>query len=497
MLGLVVNLVDRVDIGSAATRVGLVSYGGVAESVFYLSNYTSKDALKAAILAVPFLGGSTSSLAAALREMSLVQFTPAMGDRLGVANIAVLVTDGPDPASNLTVDAHAAYDAALQAKTSGIIILGVGVTSNADRANKTLLADICSLPGAEASGRMYVTVQNYSQLIEESGDQLASKICMNAEHSDCNQQLVDLVFVLDSSSTVGVANWTRLLGVVSDLVGGLNMSNSRVGVVIYAGSGYGNPIYLSNSYNQTQLMGAIQTLPYLGGSGAQGGALAALRAMRTQQFDPKQGDRPDVPNVAVWVSASSTASDSAALQAEAALSHSNGISILAVGVSQQATPLSDIKFASSHPHLQYHQWWFTDDFGDSLSGIKNSLESEICNAKLELYCRYTELGGYQCFCPINDCDVLPVNGTQCTDVNECAVKNGGCEHFCTNTVGSYQCSCKSGFTLSADMTSCEDVNECDTTLFSSPCTSPATCINAYGSYYCVLQATNNVPATSG
>jgi len=159
MLALVVNLVDRVDIGSAATRVGLVRYGGVAESVFYLSNYTSKDTLKAAILAVPFLGGS-SSLAGALREMSLVQFTPAMGDRLGVADIAVLVTDGPDSASNLTQDAHAAYDAALQAKTSGIIILGVGVTSNADRANSTLLADICSLPGAGASGPMYLTVQN-------------------------------------------------------------------------------------------------------------------------------------------------------------------------------------------------------------------------------------------------------------------------------------------------------------------------------------------------
>ena len=66
-------------------------------------------------MAVPFMGGS-SSLAAGLTEMSAVQFTPANGDRLGVADIAVVITDGPDPASNLTAGAIAAYSAAVQAK---------------------------------------------------------------------------------------------------------------------------------------------------------------------------------------------------------------------------------------------------------------------------------------------------------------------------------------------------------------------------------------------
>ena len=33
------------------------------------------------------------------------------------------------------------------------------------------------------------------------------------------------------------------------------------------------------------------------------------------------------------------------------------------------------------------------------------------------------------------------------DVNECNVANGGCSHHCTNTDGSYQCSCRAGYTL--------------------------------------------------
>ena len=34
------------------------------------------------------------------------------------------------------------------------------------------------------------------------------------------------------------------------------------------------------------------------------------------------------------------------------------------------------------------------------------------------------------------------------DIDECATGNGGCDQTCTNTPGSYQCSCNLGFTQS-------------------------------------------------
>lgn len=34
-----------------------------------------------------------------------------------------------------------------------------------------------------------------------------------------------------------------------------------------------------------------------------------------------------------------------------------------------------------------------------------------------------------------------------TDINECLSFNGGCEDQCTNTVGSYTCTCPTGFSL--------------------------------------------------
>ena len=42
-----------------------------------------------------------------------------------------------------------------------------------------------------------------------------------------------------------------------------------------------------------------------------------------------------------------------------------------------------------------------------------------------------------------------------TDLNECSINNGGCSQECSNTIGSYQCTCQDGFTLQADGHTCE------------------------------------------
>ena len=41
------------------------------------------------------------------------------------------------------------------------------------------------------------------------------------------------------------------------------------------------------------------------------------------------------------------------------------------------------------------------------------------------------------------------------DKDECALANGGCQHTCTNTYGSYKCSCYSGYQLKPDGLTCQ------------------------------------------
>ena len=40
------------------------------------------------------------------------------------------------------------------------------------------------------------------------------------------------------------------------------------------------------------------------------------------------------------------------------------------------------------------------------------------------------------------------------DVNECDKQNGGCDHNCSNTEGSFECSCYIGYKLDDDRKSC-------------------------------------------
>ncbi|XP_019644750.1 PREDICTED: tolloid-like protein 2 [Branchiostoma belcheri] len=43
-----------------------------------------------------------------------------------------------------------------------------------------------------------------------------------------------------------------------------------------------------------------------------------------------------------------------------------------------------------------------------------------------------------------------------SDKDECAVDNGGCQHECVNTLGSYECRCRNGFTLHENLHDCKE-----------------------------------------
>ena len=45
-----------------------------------------------------------------------------------------------------------------------------------------------------------------------------------------------------------------------------------------------------------------------------------------------------------------------------------------------------------------------------------------------------------------------------TDINECDANNDGCSHNCTNTEGSFECSCRVGYILDSDGKGCSGIN---------------------------------------
>ncbi|XP_016956087.1 uncharacterized protein LOC108028666 isoform X2 [Drosophila biarmipes] len=70
---------------------------------------------------------------------------------------------------------------------------------------------------------------------------------------------------------------------------------------------------------------------------------------------------------------------------------------------------------------------------------------------------------------------------ECEDIDECLKNNGGCSHRCTNSEGSFKCSCPPGYELDTDEMTCVDIDECDPSKNSC---SAGKCVNEIGGFRC-------------
>uniref|UniRef100_I3J523 Growth arrest-specific 6 n=1 Tax=Oreochromis niloticus TaxID=8128 RepID=I3J523_ORENI len=125
-----------------------------------------------------------------------------------------------------------------------------------------------------------------------------------------------------------------------------------------------------------------------------------------------------------------------------------------------------------------------DRFGDSekkkqdlvtcVHNIPNQCSPNPCNPIGTVRCE-DKKGDFLCHC------FTGWTGATCEkDVDECSRRNGGCDHECNNTVGSYHCSCRQGYTLSGRQL-CNDLNECE---IAGVC-GTARCENKEGGYDCL------------
>ncbi|XP_071948198.1 uncharacterized protein [Antedon mediterranea] len=91
--------------------------------------------------------------------------------------------------------------------------------------------------------------------------------------------------------------------------------------------------------------------------------------------------------------------------------------------------------------------------------------------------------------PNATCDSCPEgtvgNGFKCYDYDECLSETDSCDQVCTNSLGSYECSCNSGYQLQNDLRSCQDINEC--LLDTNDCSANADCTDFDGGYNCTCR----------
>ena len=113
----------RLGTSRACTRVGVLTFSGASHVAFHLAESRTAAAISEAIMSVapPTARGQTNT-AAALRALREQMFRRERGDRPGVPNVGVLVTDGFS-----SVGTEPTLAAATEARRRGLLLFGVGV----------------------------------------------------------------------------------------------------------------------------------------------------------------------------------------------------------------------------------------------------------------------------------------------------------------------------------------------------------------------------------
>uniref|UniRef100_A0AAV2M875 VWFA domain-containing protein n=1 Tax=Knipowitschia caucasica TaxID=637954 RepID=A0AAV2M875_KNICA len=154
-----IDILNELDIGPDATRVGVVQYSSQVRSEFSLNTHTKMDAIVKNINdIIPLAQGTMTGLA--IKYVMNFAFTEAEGDRPKIPNVAVIVTDGR-PQDRVA-------EVAAEAREKGIEIFAVGVA----RADMTSLRAMASPPFED-----HVFLVESFDLIHQFGLQFQDKLC--------------------------------------------------------------------------------------------------------------------------------------------------------------------------------------------------------------------------------------------------------------------------------------------------------------------------------
>jgi len=293
--------------------------------------------------------------------------------------------------------------------------------------------------------------------------------CACPDENPCSTQMFDLMFVLDSSSSVGDENFKKMLGFVNLASESLSIGQDyvRVGLVTY-NSEQQSRILMNECTDNQDLKDRLGDIEYAGRGTM---TAAALDFTATEAITYTNGRRPWVPLVTVVIT-DGRSSDRKNLKSAIMKLLDLGSINFAIGVGEKVNE-GELKriargdtsryrtvegFEGLSPELLLEMNFCVqaEDMHHMTSDGKTCDVDECAydNAGCSDDCANT-IGSFVCLCPPGE--ELVNDGRTC-DFNECAVENGGCAGECVNTLGGFRCLCENEFDV--DGFDCVDYDEC-------------------------------------
>lgn len=181
-----ITLINSLTIDNGDVRVGAVQFSDRARLEFYLNRYRSQSEIIGNINTMTYIKGETN-IAEALRLTREQIFRPSNGDRTGVRNVALVITD-----ANSNVEAFRTIPEADLLKASSAIIISVGVG----------LIDLDELTRIASRPGLVLQVDDYAGLRNRLPE-ILDRICNEPgnDRNVCNSHIVVAQHVL----------WARVL----------------------------------------------------------------------------------------------------------------------------------------------------------------------------------------------------------------------------------------------------------------------------------------------
>nr|XP_029535248.1 matrilin-2 [Oncorhynchus nerka]XP_029535249.1 matrilin-2 [Oncorhynchus nerka] len=187
----------------------------------------------------------------------------------------------------------------------------------------------------------------------------------------CGDGVMDLVFVIDGSKSLGPTNFELVKQFVNGIVDSLDVSGTGIHVGLLQYSSKVRTEFILGQYTSGRdINRAVLRMQYMGRGSMTG---AALRHMFEYSFSAKEGARPDIPRVSIVFTDGRSQDD---VSKWATKAKDAGITIYALGVGKAIEEeLREIASEPDDKHLYY-----AEDFSN-MEEITDKLKSRICKEK--------------------------------------------------------------------------------------------------------------------
>uniref|UniRef100_A0A3B5AZZ6 VWFA domain-containing protein n=1 Tax=Stegastes partitus TaxID=144197 RepID=A0A3B5AZZ6_9TELE len=305
-------------------RMAALQYSSSVSIEHRFSAWKDLDSFHSRVSTMNYIGhGTYTTYAITNASQLLVQETPVDSVR-----VAVLMTDGVDHPRNPDVIAAAA-----EAKGHSIKFFAVGLSDIAQQSqNNAKLRAIASTPAQQ-----FVQSLLDSQLEEKMLKEMVSVelTCLQTSCGvTCRQTPLELVFVIDSSESVGPENFNVIKDFVNALIDRASVSRdtTRVGVVLYS---HINIVVVSLGQEATrdEIKSSVRSMVYLGEGTFTGSAIQ-------QANHVFKAARAGVRKVAIIITdGQADKRDSVSLESAVTEAQGSNIETFVIGVVNESDPL--------------------------------------------------------------------------------------------------------------------------------------------------------------